>query len=187
MCVEITDVRVGEPQACGGVTAFPLFADHSSSLDYLLAGEAMAAGTLAVREVSEAGEILCLLIDNGGDRPALFVEGEEVRGGKQNRVLCSSVLVSVYKKRSFVSYATSESPQLSVDTLPLSRSVSGPGLEALNQCSAVPTRQSRKTSSSLRNGRMTGSFLCSFRQDRTRKDRSPERHLPVAPMPGGGG
>ena len=98
MCVEITDVRVGEPQVCGGVTVFPLFTVlplfPDKSPDYVLASEAMAAGTLAVREVSEAGEVPCLLVDNGGSRPALFVEGEEVRGGKQNRILCSSVLVA---------------------------------------------------------------------------------------------
>ncbi len=93
MCVEIPEVRVGEPQACGGVSVFPLFADHSSSLDYLLSDEAMAAGTLAVREVSEMGEVPCLLADNGGDNFVLFVEGEEVRGGRQNRILASSVLV----------------------------------------------------------------------------------------------
>ena len=37
--------------------------------------------------MSEAGEVPCLLVDNSGDRPVLFIEGEEVRGGKQNRVL----------------------------------------------------------------------------------------------------
>ena len=73
---------------------FPLFVERASSLDYLLSDEAMAAGTLAVSEVSETGEVPFLLVDNGGDQPALFVEGEEVRGGKQNRILASSVLVA---------------------------------------------------------------------------------------------
>ncbi len=94
MRVEIPEVRVGELQVCGGVTAFPLFADHSSSLDYQLSDEAIMAGTLIVQEASEAGEVPCLLADNGGDHPVLFVEGEEVRGGKQNRILASSVLIA---------------------------------------------------------------------------------------------
>jgi hypothetical protein len=94
MCVEIPDVRIGEPQVCGGVTVFPLFAERSSSLDYLLADEAMAAGTLVVREVSEEGSVGDLLAENGGDQPVLFVEGEEVRGGKQNRALCNSILAA---------------------------------------------------------------------------------------------
>jgi hypothetical protein len=94
MCVEIPDVRVGEPQVCGGVTAFPLFAECSSSLDYLLFDEATAAGTLAVREVPDDSRINRLLAENVGDRPVLFVEGEEVRGGKQDRVLAVSVLAA---------------------------------------------------------------------------------------------
>ena len=92
--VPIPDVRVGEPQTCGGVSVFPLFADQSSSLDYLLSDEAMTAGTLAVREVSEDGSVGELLAENLGDQPVLFVEGEEVRGGKQNRVLCNSILAA---------------------------------------------------------------------------------------------
>ncbi len=94
MCVEIHEVRVGEPSTFGNVAVFPLFVGMppGKSPDYVLASEAMAAGTLTVQEVSETGEVPCLLVDNNGDRPALFVEGEEVRGGKQNRVLCGTIL-----------------------------------------------------------------------------------------------
>ena len=96
MSVFIPDIRIGEPQTCGGVAVFPLFAEQSphGTLDYLLSDEAMAVGTLTVQEFSETGEVPCLLADNGGNHPVLFVEGEEVRGGKQNRVLASSVLVA---------------------------------------------------------------------------------------------
>ncbi len=98
MCVQIPDVRVGEPMLCGGVTVFPLFAERSpfpdDTLDYLLAHEAMAAGTCSVREVSEEGSVGTLLVDNASDRPVLFLEGEELCGAKQNRVLASSVLVA---------------------------------------------------------------------------------------------
>ena len=38
-------------QVCGGVTVFPLFAERSSSsLDYLLSDEAMAAGRWSCRK-----------------------------------------------------------------------------------------------------------------------------------------
>ncbi len=85
MNVPVPDARAGEPSVCGNVEVFPLFIglpfDRSS--DYVLASEAMSAGTLAVREVSETGKVPCLLVDNSGGRAVLFVEGEEVRGGKQ--------------------------------------------------------------------------------------------------------
>jgi hypothetical protein len=96
MCVEIPDVRVGEPSTCGNAAVFPLFAGLplDRSLDYLLASEAMAAGTLSVREVSEEGSVGELLAENVGDRHVLFLEGDEMKGGKQNRVLASTVLVA---------------------------------------------------------------------------------------------
>jgi len=68
--------------------------DSESILDYALAHEAMAAGTVAVQEVCEAGSVGELLVDNTGDKPVLFLEGEEMKGAKQNRILRSSVLVA---------------------------------------------------------------------------------------------
>ena len=95
MRLPFPEVRMWEPMPCEGLAVFPLFAEPSgkSALDYLLSHEAMVAGTLTVQEASEEGSVSELLVENGGDRPVLFVEGEEVCGGKQNRVLCSSVLV----------------------------------------------------------------------------------------------
>jgi hypothetical protein len=93
MCIKIPEVRVGEPQVFSGVAVFPLFTEQSphGTLDYLLSDEAMVTGTCAVSETGSVGE---LSIDNCGDRPVLFLEGEEVRGGKQNRVFVSSVLAA---------------------------------------------------------------------------------------------
>jgi hypothetical protein len=72
----------------------PLFPVGDGNLGYVLAHEALERGTLAVTEVSEEGMVGTLLADNGGDQPALFVEGEELKGAKQNRVLGASVLVA---------------------------------------------------------------------------------------------
>ena len=100
MCVEIPEVRVGEPVRCGALPVIPLypglplFPDGDGTCDYALAHEAMAAGTVVVREVSGQGEVPFLLVENLLDRPVLFVEGELVRGGKQDRVLNTSVLIA---------------------------------------------------------------------------------------------
>ena len=91
MNLSIPDVRVGEPQMCGGVAVFPLFTGlplfPGNSSEYILASEAMAKGTLTIQEVSEEGSVGDLLADNVGDQPVFILEGEEVRGAKQNRVL----------------------------------------------------------------------------------------------------
>ena len=93
----IPQIRAGEPTQLGGVVVFPLFAGLPPSrytLDYALASEAMVAGTLVVREVSEDGSVCELAARNLGDRPVLLVEGEELKGAKQNRAVVSSVLVA---------------------------------------------------------------------------------------------
>jgi hypothetical protein len=71
-----------------------LLPDGDGTSGYELAHEAMAAGNVVVREVCEAGSVGEVTVDNTGDRPVLFLEGEELRGAKQNRILRSSVLVA---------------------------------------------------------------------------------------------
>jgi hypothetical protein len=98
MSVPFPEIQVGEPMRCGSLTLFPLFSESTSHLDYLLSEEAMTLGTVAVQEVSERGSVPKLLVDNAGERMVLFLEGEELRGAKQNRVLNTSVLVAAQRQ-----------------------------------------------------------------------------------------
>jgi len=61
---------------------------------YDLAGPAFSAGTLRVTEVSEGGTVPFLQVENAGPRPVLLLDGEELIGAKQNRVLNVTVLVA---------------------------------------------------------------------------------------------
>jgi hypothetical protein len=92
------EVRVGDPLAHQALTVFPLFAEPPGGVSYLLAEEALAGGRVTVSEVSEAGSVPNLLVDNQADDLVLFLEGEELRGAKQNRVLNTSVLVAARSK-----------------------------------------------------------------------------------------
>jgi hypothetical protein len=88
------EVRVGDPLHCGGLAVFPLYAERSLfAPEYVLSHEAMAAGTVTVREVSAAGSIPDLLVENDGDLPCLILEGTELRGQKQHRMLNATTLV----------------------------------------------------------------------------------------------
>lgn len=90
----LPEVRVGDPIRHEAMTVFPLFSPEGGGVDYLLADEAIAAGTVTVEEVSEGGSVPTLLVVNAGASRVLFLEGEELRGAKQNRVLNTSVLVA---------------------------------------------------------------------------------------------
>jgi hypothetical protein len=89
----LTEIRIGQPISHGSLTAFPLFCDSTRPVDYLLSDEAMEDGTVTVGEVSQQGRVPELVVENKGLRRALFLEGEELRGAKQNRILNTTVLV----------------------------------------------------------------------------------------------
>ena len=93
----LPELRVGEPLNCEALTVFPLFSARSlfsnPAVDYLLHDEAMDRGAVAVTEVSEDGSIPELLVDNTGETPVLMLDGTELRGGKQTRVLNTTVLM----------------------------------------------------------------------------------------------
>jgi len=65
---------------------------------YLLLNDAMAAGLVTVGELSEGGSVPELLLDNRADRPVLAVDGQELIGARQNRVLNLSLLLAAASK-----------------------------------------------------------------------------------------
>jgi hypothetical protein len=94
----LPDVRVGEAVRHEALAVFPLFSVLNAGLDYLLSDEAIQAGAVTVEEISEGGSVPNLLVTNHGDSRVLFLEGEELRGAKQNRVLNTSVLVAAHSQ-----------------------------------------------------------------------------------------
>jgi hypothetical protein len=92
------DTRVGDAVSHEALTIFPLFAEAQEEVDYLLSHQALTEGVVTVEEVSEAGSVPNLLVHNQAESLVLFLEGEELRGAKQNRVLNTSVLVAARSK-----------------------------------------------------------------------------------------
>jgi hypothetical protein len=88
----IQAISVGEGGAYKNLTIFPLLVEKPKPANYHTLDEAMAAGTVRVREVSESGSVPELSFYNDGDLAVLLLDGEEVVGAKQNRVLNLSIL-----------------------------------------------------------------------------------------------
>ncbi len=98
MAVAFPEIRVGQPVRHQVLSVFPLFTDRGVPVDYLLSDEAISKESVAVTEVSEAGSVPDLLVENKGDARVLFLEGEELVGAKQNRILNTSVLIAARSK-----------------------------------------------------------------------------------------
>ena len=96
--VAVPSVRVGAPVTHDKLTVFPLFLEAPARSNYRLAEEALADGSAVVEEVTEGGSVPNLAVDNKGETLVLFVEGQELRGAKQNRVLNTSVLIAAKTK-----------------------------------------------------------------------------------------
>lgn len=88
----ITQVNIGEPQSFQRLTMFPLTGVVEQSIDYLTLDEALRTKTASVSEVSEAGSVPDLKFVNDGKKPVFLLDGEELIGAKQNRILNLSVL-----------------------------------------------------------------------------------------------
>ncbi len=92
--IPLPEIEVGPPIRHEGLSVFPLFTRHDGAVDYRLAHEAIADGSVRVEEVDESGSVPDLLVENLGDVRILFLEGEELVGAKQNRIVNTTILVA---------------------------------------------------------------------------------------------
>ena len=94
----VPKIRIGKPICHESLTVFPLFSELQRHVDYLLSDEALQQGTVTIQEVSEGGSVPELLVENTGELRVLFIEGEELVGAKQNRILNTSILLPAQSK-----------------------------------------------------------------------------------------
>jgi hypothetical protein len=94
----INGLHLGEATSFEGLTVFPLFGDHVQEKDYLTLDEALEQEQARVREVSEEGDVPNLLFENLGDSKVLLVDGDELVGAKQNRIINLTILVPAHTK-----------------------------------------------------------------------------------------
>ena len=86
-------IKFGELQIHGHVVVIPIIGENGSGPDYLTMKEAMEQQLLTVTEVTEGGTVPELKVINKGGKPVLLLDGEELSGAKQNRVLNTTILL----------------------------------------------------------------------------------------------
>ena len=83
---------------CGNLTVVPIINKRAISQDYICLDEAIKLGVAQITETSESGTVPELNFLNTGDKPILLLDGEELVGAKQNRVLNLTLLVPAHSK-----------------------------------------------------------------------------------------
>ena len=85
-------ILAGQAQHHGALTVIPILAPMQAEPEWLTLAE--AGDRVRITEVSEGGSVPNLKVANLGDLPLLLLDGEQLVGAKQNRVLNMTVLVA---------------------------------------------------------------------------------------------
>ncbi len=92
---EFSRIEIGKSSQFRNLKLFSLIRRDvgGAAFDYLLLEDGIAQGKVRVTELSGGGSVPELSIINDADLPVLLVDGEELVGAKQNRVLNLTILV----------------------------------------------------------------------------------------------
>ena len=91
-------LRLGAPHAHLNLALFPLIADFDRAPDYLLLDDALERKLACVSEVSAEGRVPELAFENSSSEKILLVDGDELVGARQNRILNLTILVGGAQK-----------------------------------------------------------------------------------------
>ena len=94
----LEELDLGSAQTFRNLTVVPLIrrgwaGGEDEASPYLTLDEAVARELLFIRELPGAASVPELEAENRGDRPVLLVDGDQLVGAKQNRIINLSILV----------------------------------------------------------------------------------------------
>ena len=89
----LIELMLGEPAVYWNLAVFPLLSGKQWPVDYLTLDEALEQEGAVVMEVSGEGHVPELQFENRMTEKILLLDGDELAGAKQNRVLNLTILV----------------------------------------------------------------------------------------------
>ena len=86
-------IELGESKSCGQLSVIPIFFHAEPKLPYVTLPEALGGHQVRISELDGGASVPELSIINEGGDCVLLVDGEELIGAKQNRVLNTTIIV----------------------------------------------------------------------------------------------
>ena len=88
-------VHFGQMQSYLSIAAFPIFCPpRENPVEYHTLEDAMKSDQITITEVDQGGSVPELRLTSKSDSPVLILEGEELMGAKQNRIIVTTILVA---------------------------------------------------------------------------------------------
>jgi len=87
-------IKIGAKQSHKNMTLYCLLSAHEAPVDFLTLDEALDKQALVITEVNDGGSVPELKVANRSDHKVLLLDGEELVGAKQNRVLNVTILIA---------------------------------------------------------------------------------------------
>jgi hypothetical protein len=91
-------IKVGAKQSHKNMTLYCLLSAQEAQIDFLTLDEALVREVLIITELTEGGSVPDLKVQNKSDQKVLLLDGEELVGAKQNRVLNVTILVAPHSE-----------------------------------------------------------------------------------------
>ncbi|WP_407375347.1 ARPP-1 family domain-containing protein [Methanobrevibacter sp.] len=91
--IEIDDVELLDYQSKNNLTIIPIKTPTNYKLDFLTLKKGFELGLVEVKEL-ENSTVNTLIVKNKSVTPLLLIEGEEIIGGDQNRIVNSTIVIA---------------------------------------------------------------------------------------------
>ena len=90
----LNQINIDRVQTFADMSIYPLLSGEAwGGPDYQTMRQAFESGSISIREINESGSVPELSVVNGGPSYVLLLDGEEIQGAKQNRVLNTSIFL----------------------------------------------------------------------------------------------
>ncbi len=89
----LENLTIAEHQHYENLLIFPILSKLDAKQEYVMLAEALQQNWIEITEISESGSVPELFLRNYSERFVLILDGEELVGAKQNRVLNTTLLI----------------------------------------------------------------------------------------------
>ena len=92
----LNHLTLGAKQVYRNMAVFPLLCGRENTSDYLLLDEGLEGNLIVITEVDKSGSVPELKVENRSEKNLLILDGEELVGAKQNRIVNVTILIAAH-------------------------------------------------------------------------------------------